>query len=141
MIAGKYNFTGDNAIVGGKTFRRRFRFRDENGDYVDVNAYHFRARFTNEDFTSVLYLATTGSGQTTDSEITREPDSLPGTIELYIPDETMEGILHTQWTKRRIGVKDRYFGLWELEAEVIAAPGDTNPLLAGKVEFIREIAT
>ena len=142
MIAGPYHFTGEDAIVQGKTFRRRFRMRDVNGALIDVSLYHFRCKFKNQSYGSdILFLSTDTSlsGLTSGSVITREPDGLEGTIELYIPDETMEGIEHTAWTEVVLGGKAKYFGFWELEGELIGAPGDTNPILAGKVQFIREV--
>lgn len=152
MIAGKFDFTGSFAVVQGKTFRRVMKLKDAAGDPLPVSDYHFRCKFKKDfDGPDILFLSTdTGlSGLTSGQEINYEPDDedgnpIEGAIELYIPDETMEGILHTQWTEVVYGTppfaRYKYKGVWELEMEDKNSPGDTVPVLAGKVEFVREAA-
>ena len=154
MIAGKFDFTGLSSIVQGKTFRRTIKLLDASGLPLPVGLYEFRCKFKKDnDSDAILYLSTnTGlTGLTPGSEIIREPEDpetelpMEGAIQLYVPDEYMETVLHTAWEEVIFGTapfqKKKYRGVWELEAEDSISPGDTVPILAGKVNFIREVAT
>lgn len=152
MIAGRFDFTGTYSIVQGKTLRLRIRLKDAAKLELPVGLYEWRAKFKkNPDGPDILFLSSNTElpGVTAGSEIRLEPDDddgnpMEGAIELYVPDEVMEGILHTQWEEVTYGetpnLKKKYRGVWELEAEDSMGDGDTLPILAGKVNFIREIA-
>jgi len=143
MIAGRFDFTGNNSIVQGKTLRVRIKLQDADKLPLPVADLEFRAAFKKDvDGPNILFLSTnTGlAGITSGSAIIVEPDGEEGTIDLVISDETMEGILHTAWTEVTFpGSPPKYKGVWELEAEDTLDPFDTFPVLAGKVNFIREV--
>lgn len=143
MIAGRFDFTGNNSIVQGKTLRVRIRLKDADKLPLPVDNLEFRAAFKKDlDGPNILFLSTnTGlPGITSGSSIVKEPDGEEGAIDLIVSDETMEGILHTAWTEVTFpGSPPKYRGVWELEAEDSVAPNDTFPVLAGKVNFIREV--
>jgi hypothetical protein len=143
MIAGRFDFTGNNSIVQGKTLRVRIKLEDAEKLPLPVADLEFRAAFKKDlDGPNILFLSTNTelAGITPGSSIVVEPDGEEGTIELVVTDEAMEAILHTAWTAVSFaGAPTKYKGVWELEAEDSEAPGDTFPVLAGKVNFIREV--
>lgn len=143
MVAGRFDLTGNNSIVQGKTFRLRLKLFDANKEPLPVSTLEFRASFKKDlDSTPILFLSTnTGlNGITPGSNIEVEPDAEEGTIEMVVSDETMEGISHTAWTEVVFaGAPPKYRGIWELEAEDSVSPFDTFPILTGKVNFIREV--
>ena len=145
MIAGRFDFTGNNSIVQGKTLRVRVRLNDAAKDPLPVSTLIIRAAFKKDpDGPNILYLSTDDADPeiTAGSEIIVEPDGVEGAVDLIVPDDIMAAISHTEWTPVTFpNAPTKYKGVWELEAEDTITPFDVFPVLAGKVNFIREIVT
>ena len=122
MAAGNYSFT----IEQGTTFERIFKYKDEDGNPVDLTGYDVRMQIRSSYDSAILANLTSGSGD----------------FVISIPPDAAEGVTDKNQIKLTISASHTAAytfdqALYDIELE--SETGVVTRLLQGKIKLSREV--
>lgn len=122
MAAGNYSFT----IEQGTTFERIFKYKDENGNPVDLTGYDVRMQIRSSYDSAILASLTSGSGD----------------FVLSVPADAASGVTDKNQIKLTISASHTAAysfdqALYDIELE--SGTGIVTRLLQGKIKLSREV--
>ena len=122
MAAGNYSFT----IEQGTTFTRIFKYKDEDGNPVDLTGYDVRMQIRSTYDSATLASLTSGSGD----------------FVLSVPPDAAEGVTDKNQIKLTISASHTAAytfdqALYDIELE--SGTGVVTRLLQGKIKLSREV--
>ena len=122
MAAGNYSFT----IEQGTTFTRIFKYKDEDGNPVDLTGYDVRMQIRSSYDSAVLASLTSGSGD----------------FVVSVPPDAAEGVTDKNQIKLTISANNTAAytfdqALYDIELE--SGTGVVTRLLQGKIKLSREV--
>lgn len=122
MAAGNYSFT----IEQGTTFERIFKYKDEDGNPLDLSGYDIRMQIRSSFDSAILANLTSGSGD----------------FVISVPADAAEGVTAKNQIKLTISASHTAaytFDQARYDIELESTAGVVTRLLQGKIKLSREV--